>query len=131
MTVGLKSRRRAPADARQADIASKRRMCTAFERWRACGRPSCRRLHVCFGDPLACFARFWSGHPKAFHAWIVAAGDARATGLTMRQAMRVADSQVRDGSGCAAFPWVRPYLQSFDELAPTSGSRGRNSTKGG
>jgi hypothetical protein len=36
----------------------------------------------------------------------------------MRQAMRVADSQTRDGAGCAKLPWMRPYLKSFDEMTP-------------
>jgi hypothetical protein len=105
------------ADDKEAEITSKRRMCTTFACWRTCARRSCRRDHICLGDPFACFARYWDGHPKAFQAWIVAAGDARAAGLTIRHAMRTADGEVPGGSGRAALPWVRPYLKSFDKVA--------------
>jgi hypothetical protein len=132
VTPGLKSRklgRRAQADDKQVEITSKRRMCTAFQTWRTCERPSCHRFHVCFGDASACFERYWSEYPKAFHAWIVAAGDARATGLTMRQAMRAANQQVRDGSACAELPWVRPYLKRFDRTVPTPTRRNARSSR--
>jgi hypothetical protein len=118
---------RAALEHKRAEIASKHRMCTAFACWRQCKRLDCRRHHRCCGDSLACFERYWNRYPDAYHKWIVAAGDARAIGHSMEEAMRVADSQARGGSGCAEFAWVRPYLESFDrKSAPSGRAGGRN-----
>ncbi len=114
-----KARQGADLPRRRDERDIKQHMCTAFECWSSCSRPSCQRDKRCRGDSLACFERYWIRLPDAFHPWIVAASQARRDGLSIDDAKRAADRQIPSGSGAAQLPWIAEYLRSFDEGATT------------
>ncbi len=76
------------------DDALRANLCTAFEFWRACGRPICKRRQACSHDPQICFDTHWFAMPEEIRWLIRAAAKARCDGLPPDQASRRAVAEV-------------------------------------
>jgi hypothetical protein len=84
----------------------------AFQFWRICSKPVCRRNRTCSHDMHACFERHWRPIPEDQKEWLRGAIVAKSEGANADAALRAADArraeylQLQERIGAGAAPSV-------------------------
>jgi hypothetical protein len=97
----------------------------AFQFWRICSKPVCRRNRSCSHDMHACFERHWRPIPEDQKEWIRGAIVAKHEGASDEALLRAANArraeylQMQERIGAGAAPGVPLQGADGGDAAPT------------